>query len=115
MRPLFNKGVRPEAFSDMLLELHSKRYFKDYLEREYLMKRSDSTLTPRLKTLFSTFGDKSKYAGCVPTGKYIADVYKLHAPTVADQFSKEVTPTHLYLINVPLLHCSATRMIFFWL
>jgi hypothetical protein len=36
MRPLFNKGVCPAALSDILLELHAKKYTRDYLGLEQL-------------------------------------------------------------------------------
>ena len=40
MRPLSNKGVRFEALSATLLELHSKAYTKAYLKREQLLERN---------------------------------------------------------------------------
>jgi hypothetical protein len=35
MCPLFNKGVRPEAMSSVLLELHAKGYYCQYEKREH--------------------------------------------------------------------------------
>jgi hypothetical protein len=35
MRPLFNKGVKPEAMSSVLLELHAKEYYCQYEKREH--------------------------------------------------------------------------------
>jgi hypothetical protein len=34
MRPEFDKGVRPEAFSGKVLELHSKEYTRSWLHYE---------------------------------------------------------------------------------
>ena len=35
MRPLFNGGVRPATFSRALLEMHTKRHAREYLEYEH--------------------------------------------------------------------------------
>jgi hypothetical protein len=63
MRPLFNKGVRPAALPDILLELHAKKYTRDYLKRVQHIARDSrlgiSALTE--KTMFSSFGNKEGY------------------------------------------------------
>ena len=92
MRPLFNKGVCPAALSDILLELHAKKYTRDYLKREQHLAR-DSRLgikAPTEKTIFSSFGNKYGYAGLVPTGKYLSHIYKLFAASIEDHLEKEV-------------------------
>jgi hypothetical protein len=92
MRPLFNKGVRPAALSDILLELHAKQYTRDYLKREQHLAR-DSRLGIKAlteKTMFSSFGNKYGYAGLVPTGNYLSHVYKLFAASIEDHLEKEV-------------------------
>jgi hypothetical protein len=114
MRPLFNKGLRPEAMSELMLELHSKKYFKDYIHREQVIKQSRGTIgfQPHANELFSTFGDKSKYAGCVPTGKYLSDVYKLFSASIREHLSKEVH----FFFNSPQSHfieLPFTRQLFF--
>ena len=35
MRPLFNGGLRPATFSRALLEMHTKKHARDYLEYEH--------------------------------------------------------------------------------
>jgi hypothetical protein len=35
IRPLVNKGIRPESISKLLLELHSKKCHRDFLADEY--------------------------------------------------------------------------------
>ncbi len=92
MRPLFNKSAHPAALSDILLELHAKKYTRDYLKREQHI-ACDSRLgiiALTEKTMFSTFGNKEGYAGPVPTGNYLSRVYKLFAATIEDHLTKEV-------------------------
>lgn len=94
MRPLFNKGVRPEAFSDLLLELHTKQYTHDYIRREQLLAKQRASIVASMNAsssapqMFSAFSDK--YDGRVPTGKYIMSVYKAHAASISDHLDKEV-------------------------
>ena len=92
MRPLFNKGVCSAALSDILLELHAKKYTRDYLKREHHLAR-DSRLGVKAlteKTMFSSFGDKYGYAGLVPTGNYLSHVYTLFAASIKDHLETEV-------------------------
>lgn len=88
MRPLFDKGVRPESFSSTMLELHSKKYVDDYLMREFGIQRQSNFVAP--KPQFSTFADKMRYSGVVPTGKYLMHVYKLYSATIMPHFEKEI-------------------------
>ena len=62
MRPLFDKGIRPEAWSDTLLELHTKRYTRAYVKRELLLTRDRGLNPSKEADMLSTFGDKSKCA-----------------------------------------------------
>ena len=92
MRPLYDSGVRPEAFSDILLELHSKEYLRNWkayeheVERYFLLNsgRDDETV------MYSLFSDKTKYDGRVPTGKYLSRVYKLYHRSIKQHLAKEV-------------------------
>jgi hypothetical protein len=92
MRPLFNKGVCPVALSDILLELHAKKYTRDYLKREQNLARDSrlGIIAPKVKTMFSLFGNKEGYAGLVLTGNYLSHVYKLFAALIGDHLAKEV-------------------------
>ena len=90
MRPLFDKGLRPEALSATLLELHTKAYTKAYEKREHLLKR-DRRLQPALTAeMFSEFGDATKYAGLIPTGHYLSTVYKRFEDSISEHLDKEV-------------------------
>jgi hypothetical protein len=91
MRPLVDAGVRPETYSNILLELHSKEYTRIYIHREQeitRMKRVDCTVAQK-RGLFSSFADKSKYNGFVPTGNYLATVYKLYHATIQEHLERE--------------------------
>jgi hypothetical protein len=39
MRPLFDKGLRPEALSALMVELHTKTHARSYLKREFEYER----------------------------------------------------------------------------
>jgi len=92
MRPLFNKGVRPAALSDILLELHAKKYTRDYLKCEQFLARDSrlGTIPLKKRPMFSSFGNKEGYSGLVPTGNYLSHVYKLYAASSGDHLMKEV-------------------------
>ena len=90
MRPLFDAGVRPERYSRLLLllELHALKYFDCYLEREQQLseQRLRGHVFDRPVDMYSTFSDPAKYDGKVPTGHYLASVFKTahgqhHHPT----------------------------------
>ena len=52
MQPLFDKGrFRPTALSELLLELHAKKYTKDYIKREGLLEQDICSLL-RVKHIF---------------------------------------------------------------
>jgi len=95
MRPLFDKGVsqrvalllapdlphtgvscllplqlRPESYSNVLVELHSKKHTKDQIKYEYSVLRENRKIGGRPNPgMYSTFGDKLGYGGVVPTGQ----------------------------------------------
>jgi hypothetical protein len=92
MRPLFDKGVRPTALSDVLLELHAKKYTNDYIKRERLLERDMlfAASEADCPQMFSGFANKSKYDGRAPTGRYLQMVHvKFHA-FVRPHFDREV-------------------------
>ena len=84
MRSVFVKGVRPAAFSDMLLEWHARKYTLEYIrcEATLAVARKLDANVPAKK--FSTFSDQAGYNGTVPSGKYLSDVYK--------KFMREIKP-----------------------
>jgi hypothetical protein len=99
MRPFFNKGVRPESFAETMLELHSKKHTDDHLRREFAIEQR-SAFAVKKPEMFSAFADKTRYAGLVPTGKYLSHVYKMYNMTIKSHFDKEVKKqplTHLHI------------------
>ena len=90
MRPLCDKGVRPKAMSQTLLELQTKEFTKRHIryERDYKMrKRLESNL---VLPSFGEFADKHRYNGRVPTGRYLAHVYKLYHNGIREFLDKDV-------------------------
>jgi len=90
MRPLFDAGVRPNTLSSLLLEMHTKRYHREYICREHLLHRAAGGITAALfaesksqPAMFSAFDDKTKYAGLVPTGSYLTKAYITHGEQIA--------------------------------
>lgn len=84
MRPLFNKGVRPETLAMTMQELHMKTWTDKYIRRENDLMR-DVRLDPdkpRQVGMFSGFADKSKYAGMVPSGRYLQSVFVAYEESI---------------------------------
>jgi hypothetical protein len=95
MRPLMDKGVRPDALSSTLLELHTKRYWTEHLQYEASVERDKVKGVNALNLgppapRFSSFGDSAGYAGAVPTGNYLAVMYKEYAMTIETYLSNDV-------------------------
>ena len=88
MRPLFDFGVRPEQFSNLILEQHAKEYSRQYLK--YERKLEEMKFQGKKPQMYSDFADKEKYAGIVPTGNYFALVYKRYHKTIRTFLAKEV-------------------------
>ena len=87
MRPLFNKGsARPQSFSDLLLELHSKEWTRwSYIlhERDVAMRERLFPGSAKIATEFCDFGDTFYYeGGKSPTGRFIQLVYTLYHDTI---------------------------------
>ena len=91
MRPLFDKGFRPEALSNLLLEMHAKEYTRQWLrhERDIAARRKSSNRNTKPE-FSSNFADVEKYDGKVPKGSYLATVYKVYHESIRCHLSKEV-------------------------
>ncbi|KAL3770800.1 hypothetical protein ACHAWU_006359 [Discostella pseudostelligera] len=89
MRPLFDGGCRPDRLSALLLEMHSRRFFQLCIEHEYEL-ACTRTLTQQSYEPLGDFGDKKKYNGLVPTGKFLAHVYKVYHASIGHYLDLEV-------------------------
>jgi hypothetical protein len=93
MRAMFDKGVRPESFSDMLLEMHSKHHVRAWLryERAYAQEKKKEALGAfQPWDDFSSMYDEYGWNDRVPTGKYCAKAYKLFHESIRCHLNKEV-------------------------
>lgn len=90
MRPLFNAGVRPYRFAKFLLELHTKEHHHACLAHEHEISarrvaNADCDAAP-----LSDFADKARWAGLVPSGKYLSAVYKEYSQSIKPHMNAEV-------------------------
>ena len=69
MIPLFDKGVKGQALEEMLLEFHTKAFYKRGIRYEHDMSNKRKLNPSNNYSLFGEFDDKSKYNGQVPKGK----------------------------------------------
>jgi hypothetical protein len=90
MRPEFDKGTRPEAFSDMIPELHAKNFTRSWLRYEREFKFEKRKINGQSWDDLGSFDDEEKWADKVPTGPYIGYAYKRVSATLRCHFSKEV-------------------------
>ena len=73
--------------------MHTTKYLHYYLDHENEIKeKREAPLADATKTAdpLGDFGDKLKYCGAVPTGKYLPHVYKTYHQTIRPHFYKEV-------------------------
>ena len=90
MRPLLDGGVRPDRLSRIILELHSKKYSNHCIEHETgnAAKRQRINFDPSSISMLSDFGDKLRYRGLVPTGKFLAHVYKIYHASIGSYLNQ---------------------------
>ena len=90
LRPLMDKGLRADGISDWLLELHSLNYTNAYLSYELRLERKRA-FSPGLGwPMFSKFDDRENFDGAVPSGQYLAQVYKKELEDVRPHFDREM-------------------------
>ena len=108
MRPLFDQGVRPATFANLLLELHSKEYTKKYICYESKLKERKISQKNKADMMFGSFG--GAYGGKCPTGHYLKDVYCSYMQTISDHLDKQVSSPSITPFNGHMamltLYCS---------
>ena len=91
LRPLFDASVQAEGVSNLLLELHSLKYFDNILQFLSEKERDISTkVTANTGDGYSSFDDPYEYAGAVPSPKYILDMYKKQCHEIRPFLENEV-------------------------
>ena len=79
LRALLNRGIRPGTFADIITELHSIEYFEQMIDREYRLASGEAEKAAEASVekgvLFSDFGDRRRYNGAIPTGRYFQDLF----------------------------------------
>jgi hypothetical protein len=96
MRPLFDKGFKPESMANMLMELHTLEFTKKCIRHEYEIKGKRNQAAFGLLAsatkdeLLGDFADKKKYNGVLPTGKYLEHVYIKQGESIRHHLYREV-------------------------
>ena len=94
MRAEFDKGTRPEAFSNMVLELHAKEHVQSWLryENEYsFLKKKYCLIDGEVGwDEFSSFDDGERWNDTVPTGRYFSSAYQKYSESIRCHLNKEV-------------------------
>ena len=93
LRPLANAGVRPERFASILLELATKKHTLRAIEREEELRIARQLDPEKEGWQLAEFGDRLTYAGCVPSGKYFANVLNEYSRSMRDHMDAEVCAT----------------------
>ncbi|KAL7491648.1 hypothetical protein ACHAWT_002097 [Skeletonema menzelii] len=91
MRPMFNKGIKPAQFANMLLEMHSAEFDRLRLLHEYKNKSIRTGVNPNTKiTPLGDYSNELKFRGIRVTGKYLSFAYIEHHNTIRPFYDKEV-------------------------
>jgi hypothetical protein len=91
IRASMNNGIRAETFSNILGEMYSLKYFHDYIDREFETASADADYREAFRgDYFGSFGDRMKYNGSIPTGKYLNSVFVNYSMSLQDYFDTEI-------------------------
>lgn len=95
MRPLKQNSVSSKRLAKILRELHTLRHHR--LELQYLnainSRKHDSSVQRFFNSSpepFSEFGDKTRYAGFVPSATYLRTVYTAYIETLRPLIDKQM-------------------------
>jgi hypothetical protein len=108
MRPLIDKGVRPEEISDLLLEMHSKEHSRCNIRYE-----EDSSYKNDFRfgyKEYSEFDDVLAYRGMVPSGRYLKSAYVKFHSTIRRHLANEVKKRGAERLSIDVSYKSAKHM-----
>ncbi|KAL1500096.1 hypothetical protein AB1Y20_012770 [Prymnesium parvum] len=90
MRPLLNSGIRPETFARLLMELHSKNFFRSWLrdEQEQRAQRLATGTSPTRH--FHSFADPLEWGGFIPSPSTLQHHYEHFHNSIRDFLDSEV-------------------------
>lgn len=108
MRPLINHGIRPDAISSLLLELHSKEY-----QRSFIRYEEDNSYRCRFGGSYdeySEFDDVFGYNDKVPRGSYLQSVYIKFHHTIRRHLANEVKKRGGTMLSIDVSYKTAKHM-----
>ncbi|KAJ6518428.1 hypothetical protein DFH09DRAFT_1098499 [Mycena vulgaris] len=104
VRTTIAHSLTPNAWESILRELHVRK--RDLAERDYLHELKDLAANKRPSTLrpFSSFSEKSGYAGFSPSRWYISKVYVEYMGFIQPHQDQAMSAVTITLGR----HCTAT-------
>jgi hypothetical protein len=78
MRAYFDTGMRPESFARSMLEFNNKKRTREAIKYERRMRKALELDTDAIWDPYSSFHDKSKYNGHLPSGSYLSIAHNKH-------------------------------------
>ncbi|KAL1495589.1 hypothetical protein AB1Y20_016950 [Prymnesium parvum] len=100
MRPLFNSGVRPETFARLLVELHSKTFFKAWLRDEQEQRAWRLAKGSKPTRHFHGFRDPTGWGGFVPSPCTLQRHYEHYHDSIRQFLDAEVKKRNAEFLKI---------------
>jgi hypothetical protein len=110
MRPLFELGVKPSSFRDMIKELHHKEHNRLAILHEAKACTVERFFGEQTHYMFSAFDDMSGYAGYVPGAKWFRSVYIKYMDTIRGHLDNDVKKLPMETMHMDVSYKCAKRI-----
>ena len=90
LRASINRGVRSETFAKILEEMHSLKYYDDYIEQEYGIVFEEENGVANKGVFFSSFSSRKFYNGAIPSGRHLMKVFSHYSMQLQSYFETKM-------------------------